>query len=333
MTLLQTVIARGTHASRPAAAIAGALYYETDTFTMFRDTGSAWEIVDIADIITTKGDILVGSAADVIGRLGVGSNNQVLTADSAQTLGVKWATAASGSVATDTIWDTKGDLAAATGADAAVKVAVGSNGQILTADSTQTAGIKWAAPASGAAGASALIYRYTVAGSDKSSIDTGVDTADAGSSDWTNGDLLEVFVFARTDEAGVFRSTINMTLNNDTSSIYDRQYVDVSNTSVSGSPVVAQAQWQFVCSGNSGGSGVCGAWGMSFPNYMGTTFNKHGEFRGGVAEPTGSACQFDVQILGYRSTSAVSRLKIIPNTGGVKFKVGTQLLIYKRTAS
>jgi len=45
---------------------------------------------------------------------------------------------------------------------------------------------------SSAIGSSELIYRYTVAGTDKASIDTGVDTAQAGSNDWTNGDLLDI---------------------------------------------------------------------------------------------------------------------------------------------
>lgn len=51
----------------------------------------------IADVIPgtiwqAKGDILVGSASVTTGRLPVGSNGQVLTADSAQALGVKWST-------------------------------------------------------------------------------------------------------------------------------------------------------------------------------------------------------------------------------------------------
>jgi hypothetical protein len=45
-----------------------------------------------------------------------------------------------------TIVDAKGDLIAATGADAVARVALGSNGQVLTADSTQAAGVKWATP-------------------------------------------------------------------------------------------------------------------------------------------------------------------------------------------
>lgn len=43
-------------------------------------------------LIDAKGDLIVGSAADTAVRVGVGSNNQVLMADSAQTAGVKWAT-------------------------------------------------------------------------------------------------------------------------------------------------------------------------------------------------------------------------------------------------
>jgi hypothetical protein len=52
----------------------------------------------------------------------------------------------SGSVATDTIWDTKGDLAVATGADTAAKLVAGANGRILVADSSTSTGLKWAAP-------------------------------------------------------------------------------------------------------------------------------------------------------------------------------------------
>jgi hypothetical protein len=55
-----------------------------------------------------------------------------------------WTTpAGSGSVAADTIWDTKGDIAVATAADTASKLAAGANNKVLTADSAQTTGLKW----------------------------------------------------------------------------------------------------------------------------------------------------------------------------------------------
>lgn len=50
---------------------------------------------------------------------------------------------AAGGVDADSIWDAKGDLAVGTGPDAAVRVPVGSNGQVLVADSTVPGGLKW----------------------------------------------------------------------------------------------------------------------------------------------------------------------------------------------
>jgi hypothetical protein len=46
--------------------------------------------------IDAKGDLLVGTADNTIGRLAVGTNNYVLTADSAETTGLKWAAPAGG---------------------------------------------------------------------------------------------------------------------------------------------------------------------------------------------------------------------------------------------
>lgn len=50
-----------------------------------------------------------------------------------------------GSVATDAIWDAKGDLAGGTGANTAARLPVGTNGYVLTADSAEATGLKWAA--------------------------------------------------------------------------------------------------------------------------------------------------------------------------------------------
>src|SRR5258706_7628742 len=60
--------------------------------------------------------------------------------------------ATGGGVATDTIFDAKGDLPIGTGSDTAAKLSVGSNGQVFTADPTQTTGVKWATPSGGGSG-------------------------------------------------------------------------------------------------------------------------------------------------------------------------------------
>lgn len=54
--------------------------------------------------------------------------------------------AGSGDVATDTIFDAKGDLAVGTGADTSAKLTVGANDTIAMAASGAATGIKWATP-------------------------------------------------------------------------------------------------------------------------------------------------------------------------------------------
>lgn len=109
-------------------------------------SGSAHTDFIAKAIVDAKGDIVAATAADTVSRLAVGANDTVLTADSAQSTGLKWAAAASGSVATDAIFDAKGDLPVGTGANTAAKLTRGANGSIPVADDGETTGIKWALP-------------------------------------------------------------------------------------------------------------------------------------------------------------------------------------------
>lgn len=47
-------------------------------------------------LVDTKGDMFIATGDDTVGKLSVGANNTVLTADSNEVGGVKWAPAASG---------------------------------------------------------------------------------------------------------------------------------------------------------------------------------------------------------------------------------------------
>jgi len=69
------------------AALTASDVVEIITFTAF-DLATAIQLASI----NAKGDLLVGSANDTIGTLSVGTNGQVLTADSATATGVKWST-------------------------------------------------------------------------------------------------------------------------------------------------------------------------------------------------------------------------------------------------
>lgn len=184
----------------------------------------------------------------------------------------------------------------------------------------------------GGIGATELIYRYTVTGSDKASIDTGSDTPDAGSNDWSNGDLLEVFFYSRTDEAALSSGFV-MNLNNDSNGNYDRAFVRDLNATVSGGNTRGDTNQDFTTAGASEASGVFGLLQFVVPNYAGTVGNKVAT--GLMVQPSQTASDITILITGqgYRSTSALSRIAFAPLTSGKKFKVGTQLLIYKRLAS
>jgi hypothetical protein len=56
----------------------------------------ARDVANIDGILTAKGDIYAATAAATPARLGVGTNNQVLTADSSTSTGLTWTTPAAG---------------------------------------------------------------------------------------------------------------------------------------------------------------------------------------------------------------------------------------------
>ena len=61
-----------------------------------------------ASIVDAKGDLIAATAADTVSRLAVGTNGQVLTADSTAATGIKWASAAGGYTPTLTLLNAGG---------------------------------------------------------------------------------------------------------------------------------------------------------------------------------------------------------------------------------
>ena len=118
----------------------GTLWVDTDS-DVPTFTASAYVL---NSLVTTKGDVIAASAASTPARLGVGTNGQVLKANSAAATGLEWAADVG---IPDTLLDAKGDLIAASAADTAARLAVGSNGQVLVAASGEATGLIWQGPA------------------------------------------------------------------------------------------------------------------------------------------------------------------------------------------
>jgi hypothetical protein len=106
-------------------------------------------VKDGAAAIRTLGQSIDTSMMDLEG----GTTGQVLSKASNADMDFTWVTSDDANAIQNAIVDAKGDLIAATAADTPARLAVGTNGQVLTADSTAATGLKW-----GTAAAGSLVY-------------------------------------------------------------------------------------------------------------------------------------------------------------------------------
>ncbi len=192
-----------------------------------------------------------------------------------------------------TIVDAKGDLIAATAADTVARLAIGSNDQVLTADSTAATGLKWAAPA---AGGMTLLSTTTLSGSSVTISSISQSYKD-----------LQIVISAAT----VATTATPLIQANGSTSL---------NTTA----------WRNVAAGNDGtstngaltGTDVANAYAViTFYNYTNTSYFKNGSF---VFSRTGDAMGFGNYL--YRSNTAISSITITNNN--VLSFTGGQVLIY-----
>jgi hypothetical protein len=107
------------------------------------DTTSVHGITDTTALVTTTTapELIRDTIATA---LVAGTNVTITPNDGADTITIAASGGGGGgAVATDTIFDAKGDLPVGTGSDTAAKLTVGANGTRLEADSSQSTGLKW----------------------------------------------------------------------------------------------------------------------------------------------------------------------------------------------
>jgi hypothetical protein len=115
-------------------------------------TNFGWDIPQSTDLVKDGAVAIAALGQDIdtaLVDLKGGTTGQVLAKASGTDLDFSWVAQDDSNAIQNAIVDAKGDLIAATAADTPARLAVGTNGQVLTADSTASTGLKWASPAAG----------------------------------------------------------------------------------------------------------------------------------------------------------------------------------------
>ena len=193
---------------------------------MATTTNFGWETPDDTDLvkdgaaaIRTLGQSIDTSMADLEG----GTTGQVLSKASNADMDFTWVAQDDSNAIQNAIVDAKGDLIAATAADTPARLAVGTNGQVLTADSTAATGLKWASASAAPS--------YTI-------INTG-GTALSGSGTVTISSIsgkndLYIFIAGAQGGDGNNYSDLIFRINTDTGSNYEYVAGSLVSTNTSG---------------------------------------------------------------------------------------------------
>ena len=194
--------------------------------------------------------------------------------------------------------DAKGDLVAGTGADAFSRLAVGANNTVLTADSAEATGLKWATPATGGM---TLISTTTLSGAST--------TVSSIPSTYVN-----LFVVVTNFDPASDGATLNMKFNSHTTYDFQTAFTGTSNFGSTAIPTTG--------SQDNGTSNALTT--ILIPNYAGTTWKMADCLTIGNQETTPANYQF------YRATglanltSAISSLVFSCSSGN--FSGGSVLL-------
>lgn len=205
--------------------------------------------------------------------------------------------------------DAKGDILTATADNTPARLAVGTNGQVLQADSTTATGLKWATMASGS-----LTLLSTTSLSGATTTVSGISTSYRS---------LQVHIYGVTNATanGNFRIAPNGTTNitrflsqiGDTASNTDRD-----NQSTNDYLYLVKTAYNILRTDSDN------YWVVNLPNYADTTYNKTFTTTGFYTNGVGSAITYWYSFGKISTTSAITSLQF-SNSGG-NLSTGTVLV-------
>jgi hypothetical protein len=174
-------------------------------------------VKDGATAIEGLGDAIDASLLDLKG----GTSGQVLAKNSGTDMDFIWVAQDDSNAIQNAIVDAKGDIIAATANDTPARLAVGANGTVLTADSAEATGLKWAAPA--ASGGMTLLSTTTL--STTSHTISGISQ-----------DYKHLFFYVKgVTNSGTPPTSLNVRFNGDTGSNYQYASVRTLGSTLTGS--------------------------------------------------------------------------------------------------
>jgi hypothetical protein len=137
-------------------------------------TNFGWDIPQSTDLVKDGATAIAALGQDIdtaLVDLKGGTTGQVLAKASGSDLDFSWVAQDDSNAIQNSIVDAKGDLIGATANDTPARLAVGTNGQVLVADSTAATGLAWSTVSSG--GMTLIGTPTTLSGSSTVSI-TGI---------------------------------------------------------------------------------------------------------------------------------------------------------------
>jgi len=206
---------------------------------MATTTNFGWETPDDTDLVKdgaaamrTLGNSIDTSFVDLKG----GTTGQVLAKASNTDLDYSWVAQDDSNAIQNAIVDAKGDLIAATAADTPARLAVGTNGQVLTADSTAATGLNWTTPAGG---------DFVRIATTSFTASSAVNLNDIFSTTYHN--YMVVLNITATSGTGNLQARMRVAGADNTTSNYHSvyEYIDSAGATTGSTKTASQSYWQF----------------------------------------------------------------------------------------